>query len=336
MNPATLPNLIHICCASLRWFGVEAFPPSKAEQFAFVAMRRLRSIGTLCNRGKFGCAFIPHSVHRSQPSLLYLAVRYSHPPSVSSSVRTPGFTLQNTAIAQQTAQQKRKEEEEERQESQQQQRTQHNTSSQSSSNPFISFFHLCRRAFDWYIGHLDRHPIITQGLTSGFLFAIGDLTAQRYEVYLDASKGIDVSDRPYMEWGRLFACTAFGLFIMGPLGHLWYTWLDVFTNKFYPIRTPRNVLLKVLLDTAIFNPLFLIIFFSSVSLMEGLTIKDISYKLYRDFVPSYTVDCCIWPFIQVFNFRFVPVKFQLLIVNLGCYFDDIFLSYVQVRQGRHK
>ena len=29
------------------------------------------------------------------------------------------------------------------------------------------------------------------------------------------------------------------------------------------------------------------------------------------------------------NFRYVPVAHQLLVVNLFCYFDDIFLSYVQ-------
>lgn len=37
---------------------------------------------------------------------------------------------------------------------------------------------------------------------------------------------------------------------------------------------------------------------------------------------------CVQP-IQTINFRIVPVKFQLLVVNLGCYFDDVFLSYVQ-------
>lgn len=253
------------------------------------------------------------------------------------------------------------------------------SSTAASSNPLWSFLRLLRRAFDWYAHKLDTHPIKTQGLTSGSLFALGDWTAQRYEVQLDADKGIDVSDRPYINLLRLAACTSFGLFVLGPCGHHWYSRLDVYTNRLYRPRSWKNVGLKVALDTAIFNPIFLVIFFTSVSLIEGLTIKDIGYKLYRDFVPrcvrrgarlcccwsccrrgvkrlcmrrcvsrlmcclfaghlaaivflcvrSYAVDCSIWPPIQTINFRFVPVKFQLLVVNLGCYFDDVFLSYVQ-------
>lgn len=176
---------------------------------------------------------------------------------------------------------------------------------------------------------LDRHPVKTQSSTSGFLFLIGDLTAQRYEAKLDRDRGIDTSQQPWVDLLRLAACTSFGLFVLGPCGHHWYAWLDRFINARWAARTFKNVGMKVLLDTTIFNPIFLIVFFSSVSLMEGLTFKDIGAKLYRDFVPSYVVDCSIWPPIQTLNFRFVPVKFQLLVVNLGCYFDDVFLSYVQ-------
>jgi protein Mpv17 len=203
------------------------------------------------------------------------------------------------------------------------------SSSSTSFNPFSWFWLQCRLAFDWYARMLDLYPVRTQSLTSGSLFLVGDLTAQRYERGLDASKGIDVSDRPHIDWLRLAACTSFGLFVLGPCGNFWYSWLDRFTNRLAKPLSWKNVGVKVLLDTAIFNPIFLVVFFTTVSLLEGLTINDIGRKLYRDFVPSYAVDCSIWPPIQTINFRLVPVKFQLLVVNLGCYFDDVFLSYVQ-------
>lgn len=234
------------------------------------------------------------------------------------------------------AQQQQQKEEQQSKEEQQQQQSSSNKNSNSSSssssssfNPFRYFFTLCRRAFDWYAHKLDTHPVKTQSLTSGFLFLIGDMTAQRYEEQLDRNNGIDTSDRPWIELKRLAACTSFGLFVLGPFGHHWYSRLDIYTNRLYAPRTLKNVGLKVFLDTAIFNPIFLIVFFTVVSLLEGLTMNDIGRKLYRDFVPSYAVDCSIWPPIQCVNFRFVPVKFQLLVVNLGCYFDDVFLSYVQ-------
>lgn len=198
--------------------------------------------------------------------------------------------------------------------------------------PFRFIGRQARLAFDWYARRLDTSPVITQSLTSGFLFLIGDITAQRYEDRLDRDKGIDTSDRPYLDLKRVAACTSFGLFVLGPFGHYWYSRLDVWTNRLYAPRTMKNVGMKVLLDTAIFNPIFLIVFFTVVSLLEGLTMNDIGHKLYRDFVPSYAVDCSVWPPIQTVNFRFVPVKFQLLVVNLGCYFDDVFLSYGHQRK----
>lgn len=52
---------------------------------------------------------------------------------------------------------------------------------------------------------------------------------------------------------------------------------------------------------------------------------------FSDFVPTYLIDYSFWPVVQGINFHFVPVRHQLLVVNSMCYFDDIFLTYVQVR-----
>jgi len=46
-------------------------------------------------------------------------------------------------------------------------------------------------------------------------------------------------------------------------------------------------------------------------------------------VPTYLIDYSFWPLVQGINFHFVPVRHQLLVVNTFCYFDDIFLTYVQ-------
>ena len=194
-------------------------------------------------------------------------------------------------------------------------------------------------------------------LTSAFLFAIGDITAQHYEAYLDTQKllqqqskhqptahhtdppvhplhhhSLPLESHPApapFSFHRLAACTMFGLLVMGPAGHWWYSRLDGWVLRWARRGSMGFVGYKVLLDTVVFNPLFLVIFFTSVSLMEGMTFNDIRYKLYRDFVPSYAVDCSVWPIVQCFNFRFVSVNLQLLVVNLFCYFDDVFISYVQ-------
>ena len=216
-----------------------------------------------------------------------------------------------------------------------------------SSQPWRwSLFGVVRRAFRWYVAQLERRPYTVQMLTSAFLFAIGDITAQHYEAYIDRHSAAAHHPLPHpllhhhelhpdlppstpFSFHRLLACTLFGLCVMGPGGHWWYTRLDQWVLPYAAPRTARSVLMKVLLDTAIFNPLFLVVFFASVSVMEGKGLAEIRRKLYRDFVPSYAVDCSVWPIVQCFNFRLVPVQLQLLVVNLFCYFDDVFLSYVQ-------
>ena len=82
-------------------------------------------------------------------------------------------------------------------------------------------------------------------------------------------------------------------------------------------------------EAFVFGPVCLWLFFSTVSLMEGTEWETIRRKLWRDFVPTYLIDYSFWPIVQGINFNFVPVRHQLLVVNSMCYFDDIFLTYVQ-------
>lgn len=174
----------------------------------------------------------------------------------------------------------------------------HTASSTASSNARTRFRRL-KSAFYYYSDHLQRRPIIVNMLTSGAIFALGDITAQRYEAYLERQEHHDTSahnegifgltntahthcqSEEMREGGkfqlnvkRLVACTAFGLVAMGPLGHLWYLYLDKFVSRRYPLSThmKSHVATKVVLDTVVFNPLFLLIFFTSVSAVEGFGI----------------------------------------------------------------
>jgi hypothetical protein len=116
--------------------------------------------------------------------------------------------------------------------------------------------------------------------------------------------------------------------IVSMLGHIWYIKLDQFCVR-YCRSNLSMITTKVCGDTFVFGPVCLWMFFVSVSIMEGTPWDRIEKKLRRDFVPTYIVDYSMWPIVQGLNFRYVPVQHQLLVVNLMCYFDDIFLSYVQ-------
>ena len=162
-------------------------------------------------------------------------------------------------------------------------------------------------------------------MTSGFLGGIADVTTQYLEHGWDEADGLP--SKPW-DWRRLAAVTAFGVFVMGPTGHVWYLQLDRFCQRFVK-RRGSMILTKVAGDTLLFGPFALWTFFASVSYMEGMPWKDIKRKLDREFVPTYLIDYAMWPIVQGTNFRYIPVRHQLMFVNTACYFDDIFLSYVE-------
>lgn len=205
-------------------------------------------------------------------------------------------------------------------------RTFSSTSKESTGSKQSSSFRDFFKNFGKQYGiWLEEHPYKTQMATSGFLGFAGDFTTQ----YLEHGWAIEDGKKPKpWDMRRLASVTAFGIFGMGPMGHLWYEQLDRFTLRWCR-KNWQMVATKVFGDTFVFGPVCLWLFFVSVSIMEGTPWEKISRKLWRDFVPTYIVDYSFWPLVQSINFHFVPVRHQLLVVNSMCYFDDIFLSYVQ-------
>jgi protein Mpv17 len=185
---------------------------------------------------------------------------------------------------------------------------------------------------DRYNGAIARRPFLTHSITAATLFIAADCTSQAMEYYLERHTN------PHhvfeFHWQRLFAVGLFAAIVMGPIGHLWYTWLDRGVHAMglsYAARPTRFMLVKLGLDLFLFAPLVLICFFATVSALEGASARFIGAKLERDVFPAFIVDLIFWPAIQWTNFRYVPVSHQLLIVNMFLFLEDIFLSYVQHR-----
>lgn len=165
-------------------------------------------------------------------------------------------------------------------------------------------------------------------VTSAILGGGADVVTQHLEHGWAREKGKEPKE---WDFRRLAAVTAFGIFGMGPMGHVWYQALDKFTHAFCRTQT-QMVITKVCGDTFVFGPVCLWLFFASVSVMEGTEWESIRRKLWRDFVPTYLIDYSFWPIVQGINFHFIPVRHQLLFVNTVCFFDDIFLTYIQHNQ----
>lgn len=172
-------------------------------------------------------------------------------------------------------------------------------------------------------------------ISSGFLWGVGDIAAQ-YITHATAKSRLqlsvtDADEKFKVNWKRVAVTSSFGFGFVGPVGHFWYEGLDRFIRLKLqlPPKSPRFVATKVAMDSIIFGPLDLFVFFTYMGFSAGKNVAQVKEDLKRDFLPALVLEGGIWPIVQVANFRYVPVRYQLLYVNIFCLLDSVFLSWVE-------
>eukprot|EP00002_Diphylleia_rotans_P004326 TRINITY_DN13151_c0_g1_i1.p1 TRINITY_DN13151_c0_g1~~TRINITY_DN13151_c0_g1_i1.p1 ORF type:complete len:196 (-),score=18.89 TRINITY_DN13151_c0_g1_i1:472-1059(-) len=181
-------------------------------------------------------------------------------------------------------------------------------------------FGLLRRGVRHYAERLRTRPYTTQMATGGVLWAVGDGLSQTL-----------ASDEPF-DWRRLCRMGIYGTVVAGPLYCWWYDLLDRKTIGYKPSGWSKYLGAKIFADQCIFEPPHLVIFFTSTGLLEGQGFEKIKDQIKEDFAETYFCDCLLWPFAQALNFRFVPVVYQALVVNIICVGWNAFLSHVKHRE----
>ncbi|CAK7353352.1 unnamed protein product [Dovyalis caffra] len=192
------------------------------------------------------------------------------------------------------------------------------------------------KLWKWYQNCLALHPVKTQMISSGVIWGSGDIAAQSITRYT-AKKYHQIKEEEKelkIDWKRVTTTSFFGFAIVGPVGHFWYKGLDQFIRSRIALRpnSSRFVGAKVALDGIIFGPLDLLLFFTYMGFATGKSVPQIKEDVKRDFLPALIVEGGIWPVVQVANFRFVPVRYQLLYVNIFCLLDSCFLSWLEQQE----
>ncbi|XAR70872.1 hypothetical protein NMG60_11027906 [Bertholletia excelsa] len=192
------------------------------------------------------------------------------------------------------------------------------------------------KLWKWYQNCLAVHPVKTQIISSGLIWGVGDIaaqavthsTAKRRRKYPDGDEELQIN------WRRVATTSLFGFGFVGPIGHFWYEGLDKFMKSRLQFRpnSLRFVASKVAIDGIIFGPLDLLVFFTYMGFSTGKSAVQVKEDVKRDFFPALILEGGIWPILQVANFRFIPVRYQLLYVNFFCLLDSCFLSWVEQQQ----
>ena len=110
--------------------------------------------------------------------------------------------------------------------------------------------------------------------------------------------------------------------VFGPAAATWFGLLSRHVN----LRSPNaTILARVACDQGVFAPTFIGVFLSSMAVLEGTSPKE---KLARSYSDALLTNWMIWPFVQMVNFKLVPLQHRLLFVNVISIGWNCYLSFL--------
>ena len=174
-------------------------------------------------------------------------------------------------------------------------------------------------AYKKYDKALIVSPFKTKMITNAIVFATADVICQK--VIENPPKKFD--------FRRLLNITMVGGLFAAPVGHLWYCKCIPRLVRKVTSNTKFHPILSMIADQTLFSTplvssfLFLNEFLKDFNVKKG--IDNVKEKLWTGMKANWTV----WPPVQIINFSFIPIHFQVPFVNFIGLFWTIYLSYLQ-------
>ncbi|KAE8154887.1 hypothetical protein BDV25DRAFT_135530 [Aspergillus avenaceus] len=167
--------------------------------------------------------------------------------------------------------------------------------------------------FSWYQRSLIQRPLLTQGLTTACLFAVGDGLAQQ---------GVEKRGIARHDVSRTARMALYGGAVFGPVATKWFQFLQ---NRITLSTPGKTLVARVATDQLAFAPTMIGVFLSSMSLMEGGNPQE---KLDKAYWPALRANWTIWPAVQAVNLYMVPLQYRVLTVNIFNIGWNCFLSFL--------
>lgn len=198
----------------------------------------------------------------------------------------------------------------------------------------------------WYSAKLESHPFATKCITSGIISASGDLLCQYlvHRNHLAAQEDLnqestggpaeekqagedeinEIEPRKFApDWYRTGRFGVLGFFLVAPVVHLWYARL----MRYFPGTNVGAVLKRTATDQLLFAPVFLPTFMINLMMLEGRPYNEALLKLQKDLPGAMVTNWCLWCPAMLVNFRFVPLKYQVLYSNMVGFVWNTYLSW---------
>jgi Mpv17 / PMP22 family. len=165
---------------------------------------------------------------------------------------------------------------------------------------------------------LEEQPLLTKSVTAGVILGAADLAGQAIENRKrDEDAEIDVA--------RFLRFAFFGFILQAPWNHFYYLLLD---GALPPTEDPFTVTtgVKVVIDQFVQAPIFTILIFYFLGVLEGKSIDAVKEQLDRDYKDTMLANWKLWVPATMVNIAFCPPILRVLFLNCVFFFWSIFLS----------
>ncbi|CAO2656261.1 Nn.00g050640.m01.CDS01 [Neocucurbitaria sp. VM-36] len=162
----------------------------------------------------------------------------------------------------------------------------------------------------------QRKPYMTQFVSSLVIYFVGDLVAQsiaqpadgveKAQEAEDEEKGWVQEWSDNRDWARTGRALAIGGLTSIP-SYKWFLWLG---NNFNYGSKILSLTTKVVVNQALFTPIFNSYFFGMQSLLSGATIPEIIERIKHTVPTSWINSCKVWPVVTAFSFTYIPIQYR--------------------------
>lgn len=155
----------------------------------------------------------------------------------------------------------------------------------------------------WYSHMLDISPVFTKCVSAGLVSGVGNIAAQRFMHTKEGDFAVD--------WPQTGRFALLNVVFVAPALHYWYTWLA----RAIPGKAILPVSKRVFYDEFVFTPFYVPVLMGLWWGMEGVEPKRIPKMIKEEWLNIMLFDWAVYIPFQFFNFRYVPVKYQVLAIN---------------------
>ena len=150
-------------------------------------------------------------------------------------------------------------------------------------------------AWEAYNHALELHPLIVKSITASIILGLGDFAGQAVQnLQVSDSTGsssISTTAKKGVDYSRAARFAIFGLILQAPWNHYYYLLLD---GQIPPtVDEPFSVtnIMKVGIDQFIQAPIFTVLIFIFLGVLEGKALDDIKKQLQNDYPETIVANC---------------------------------------------